>query len=311
MRRLAVSSCLLVVLLMATSASGARTPGGATSARFVLRISAVTTSGSIVIDGSGAVDNARGLATAQLTSSTGATFGAVIASSPHLTTFIHGGVVKNLPDGKTWERDDGAATAPFIDPGLALRLGSRGGHKLGTVRLGTVSTTKYAIHISPLDATLLAPAASKKLLAAGVPAVVWLDSSGDVRLFHTAVPFGSGGTATIDEAFAAFGTPVHVALPPAGAVWDAQVDGAVRAAVASVEAYNADNNAGGAHDPDKFGSGYQGMTLAYLTKNYDSGIDQGLKIVRATAASYCIELTQDGITLNKKGPSASITSGHC
>jgi hypothetical protein len=313
MRRLVLSSSLLAAVLLAAAAPATPTRGRDASARFVLQISAVTAKGTIVLQGSGAVDNTRALATADFASNTGASFAAVIASSPHLTIFLHGGVVQDLPEGKTWERADGAAAAPLIDPGLPLRLGSHGGRKIGTARVGGVPTTEYAIEVGLPDAALLAPAASRQVVGRGLPATVWLDGSGHVRHFHATVPFGKG-TAVVDESLSDFGTPVQVALPPAASVWDSRLDAVevdIRSAIAAIESYRADNDSGGKYDPDKSASGYEGMTAAYLRSNYDLDINPHLKVVRATKTTYCVEETRNGVTAKKDGPSAPIMQGRC
>ncbi|HEU4450180.1 MAG TPA: prepilin-type N-terminal cleavage/methylation domain-containing protein [Gaiellaceae bacterium] len=74
----------------------------------------------------------------------------------------------------------------------------------------------------------------------------------------------------------------------------------VRAAIPGVEAYYADHTA----------SGYVGLTSAVLKASYDAGI-KNVNVVRATAASYCIQSVVGQATYNKAGPAADITQGAC
>jgi hypothetical protein len=72
----------------------------------------------------------------------------------------------------------------------------------------------------------------------------------------------------------------------------------VRAAVPAMEAYNADHRAG-----------YKGATVKKL-QAYDHGI-RGIKIVRATARTYCLESTVGPWSAFKNGPPAPVRSGLC
>jgi type IV pilus assembly protein PilA len=74
----------------------------------------------------------------------------------------------------------------------------------------------------------------------------------------------------------------------------------VRASIPGVEAFYADHTA----------TGYAGLTSAVLKASYDAGI-KNVQVVRATAASYCIESIVGQATYNKAGPAADITSGAC
>jgi hypothetical protein len=87
------------------------------------------------------------------------------------------------------------------------------------------------------------------------------------------------------------GTPVAVHAPE-----DSMLR--VRAAIPAMEAYNADH-----------ASGYKGATVKKL-RAYDYGI-QGIKIVRATARTYCIESTVGPWSAFKNGPSAPVRPGLC
>ena len=87
------------------------------------------------------------------------------------------------------------------------------------------------------------------------------------------------------------GTPVAVHAPE-----DSMLR--VRAAVPAMEAYNADH-----------ASGYKGATVKKL-RAYDYGI-RGIKIVRATARTYCMESTVGPWSAFKNGPPAPIRPGLC
>ena len=76
----------------------------------------------------------------------------------------------------------------------------------------------------------------------------------------------------------------------------AQAD--VRAAIPGVEAYYADHNT------------YSGLHLTKLQLSYDAGI-KNVSVVRATAASYCVQSTVGQATWKKGGPSADITVNAC
>jgi len=76
----------------------------------------------------------------------------------------------------------------------------------------------------------------------------------------------------------------------------AQAD--VRAAIPGVEAFYADHNT------------YSALTSAVLKASYDQGI-KNVNVVRATAASYCIQSTVGAETWNKGGPGTDIVSGAC
>ena len=72
----------------------------------------------------------------------------------------------------------------------------------------------------------------------------------------------------------------------------------VRAALPGVEAYYADNGS----------AGYSGMTSVILRSNYDAGI-KNIAIVRASAASYCVESVVGQYSAKKGGPTEDIVSG--
>src|SRR3954464_509407 len=74
----------------------------------------------------------------------------------------------------------------------------------------------------------------------------------------------------------------------------------VRAAIAGMEAFNADHS-----------TGYVGVTLGKLQGSYDAGI-KNVTIRAATQTGYCLENTSPGtVTYHKSGPSGDIKSGAC
>lgn len=90
----------------------------------------------------------------------------------------------------------------------------------------------------------------------------------------------------------------------------------VRTSIASIESYKADNVPHGRYDPDRAtsttDSGYSGMTIALLGRNYDMKLPhEHLKLVRVSRTSYCVQSTVDGQTAFKNGPAAPLAFGHC
>lgn len=69
-------------------------------------------------------------------------------------------------------------------------------------------------------------------------------------------------------------------------------------AVPAIQAYNADNGT------------FTGMTLAILQSTYSKGV-QGIEIVSAGPATYCVKSTVEGRSWFKNGPSAPITTTAC
>ena len=83
---------------------------------------------------------------------------------------------------------------------------------------------------------------------------------------------------------------------------DAAAKANVRAAVPAVEAYNSDN-VGTANS-----AGYAGMTLSSLI-SYDAGLNvNGLAVMSATSATYCIKATVANKVWYKNGPGATIAA---
>ena len=70
----------------------------------------------------------------------------------------------------------------------------------------------------------------------------------------------------------------------------------VRMAIPALEAYNADHGT------------YKGVTLGAL-RQYDMGVT-GVRVVRATATSYCLESTGPG-AYHKNGSAGEILPGTC
>jgi len=72
----------------------------------------------------------------------------------------------------------------------------------------------------------------------------------------------------------------------------------VRAAVPALEAYYADHGT------------YAGASLAALQQQYDAGLTD-VELVRADAATYCLQSTVGGTPYHKAGTAANITPGTC
>jgi hypothetical protein len=83
--------------------------------------------------------------------------------------------------------------------------------------------------------------------------------------------------------------------PPTGDAAEAQ--SRLRAAVPAIEAYAADND------------GYAGMTLEKI-RTYDYGV-QGITVVWALRAEYCIESTVGAETFHQHGPANGRVAGAC
>lgn len=79
---------------------------------------------------------------------------------------------------------------------------------------------------------------------------------------------------------------------------DASAKSNIDVAVPAFQAYNLDNGT------------FTGMTLAILQSSYSKGV-QGIEIVSAGAAGYCVKSTVDGRSWFKNGPSAPITTASC
>lgn len=311
MRRLMLPFLVLAVSYGAIASPALPAHAAARSALFALDIRMTGSGGTIAISGAGAIDGQQRLSSFSFTAN-GKQFASVIGSSPLLTVFLRGDAVQNLPNGSTWAREDGATAGPLLDPGVAIRLGSRLGPALGTTLVGGVSTTKHAVRVALPDAQLLSPMQSAQSLRNGLPVVVWVDRSGNVRRLQTSITRGSSRF-QIDERLSNFGTAVHVTRPAAKTVWDQRLDDAmrvVRAAIPDVESYAADNNSVGKHDPNPRLSGYAGMTVTYLRQTYDSALPD-VQIVRATARTYCVQATTNGISAKKNGPKAAVRAGRC
>lgn len=79
---------------------------------------------------------------------------------------------------------------------------------------------------------------------------------------------------------------------------DATAQANIRSALPAIEAYRSD------HD------GYAGMTLAVLRSDYSQGV-QGIVVLSAGEASYCVAATAGGRTWYKAGPDAPVTATAC
>jgi prepilin-type N-terminal cleavage/methylation domain-containing protein len=79
---------------------------------------------------------------------------------------------------------------------------------------------------------------------------------------------------------------------------DATAKSNIRIALPAIEAYRADNG------------GYAGMTPAALRSGYSPGV-QGIAVLAASAATYCLAATEQGRSWYKAGPDGSITTTAC
>jgi prepilin-type N-terminal cleavage/methylation domain-containing protein len=79
---------------------------------------------------------------------------------------------------------------------------------------------------------------------------------------------------------------------------DATARANIRTAVPAIESYRADAGT------------YAGMTLASLQSQSSPGV-QGITVISADAAGYCVAATVDGSAWYKAGPEASITQTAC
>lgn len=290
MRRLAVSSAVLVCLLSVANAQ-ARPRVAPETALFSLRMSEILTTDPVWFAGTGKIDRAEGLSSFEY-SSGGVRFSYVMAATPEFTLFVKNSL------GGGWIK----ASAPdIIDPAAVLRLGTRGGHAVGIERMGGAQTTKYAMILGPADARLLSPGSTAQDVAGGLKIFTWVDGAGAVRRLLTTLRI-IGRTYVVDERLAAFGTAVHVTRPTIPVTPPPAATGPVEAlltsSLPSIEAY-------------KYAHGtYAGMTAALLRATYDAGFPD-VVIVRATATTYCVEATSRNVTAHKGGPLAPIVAGRC
>ena len=79
---------------------------------------------------------------------------------------------------------------------------------------------------------------------------------------------------------------------------DATARSNIRTAVPAIEAYRTENGR------------YTGMTAADLRSQYSHGI-QGISVVSATGASYCVSAVAGGRAWYKAGPGGTITTTAC
>jgi prepilin-type N-terminal cleavage/methylation domain-containing protein len=79
---------------------------------------------------------------------------------------------------------------------------------------------------------------------------------------------------------------------------DATARANLRTAAPAIEAYRSDAGT------------YAGMTVAALQATYSPGIE-GITVVSANAATYCVTATVNGATWYKAGPDAPITQTAC
>jgi hypothetical protein len=85
--------------------------------------------------------------------------------------------------------------------------------------------------------------------------------------------------------------------PPRPSYGDPQTD--LRAAVPAIEAWHIDHGR------------YAGMTIDQLRTQYDYGIPSGIRVVRATTKTYCVETTVKGDTWSYVGPRKGFRHTRC
>ena len=75
----------------------------------------------------------------------------------------------------------------------------------------------------------------------------------------------------------------------------------IRSAIPSIETFSADNVVSGATDSNPAANtiGYDGMTPALL-RNIDAGLSNDLRVVTATASTYCVEAGANGTAFEYK-----------
>lgn len=79
---------------------------------------------------------------------------------------------------------------------------------------------------------------------------------------------------------------------------DATARANIRIAVPAIESYRADTGT------------YSGMTLAGLQASYSAGV-QGIEILSADDAGYCVRAVEAGRTWYKSGPGGDLTTTAC
>lgn len=145
-------------------------------------------------------------------------------------------------------------------------------------------------------------------LPTGAQQMGWTDSQ---QLVVVAPTFSVAPV--VKTKFKVVGAGSTAAKPKAPAVPGKNLQSAVtilRKAAPAFASYAADNNPGSSYDPNPTGTGYEGMTVAYLTKTYDRGLDQRIKIVSATSTGFCAQVTVATATAKYAG-GAQAVSGHC
>jgi hypothetical protein len=295
MRRLIPLSLLLVLVVAAAPAfaSPVRSTSYST-ALFSLRIDRTSSAGRVSLVGTGQIDNAQRISSLAFTDG-GRQRQAVISSIPILTVFVKD------PRSTAWSELTLDDIGLLIDPAVPLRLDPRGGRALGTEQMGGAPTTKYALVLRLPDAVML----GGSYHGASVPVTAWIDGSGAVRRMLVVITPRSNGVVVsktvIDERLSGFGAAVQIRRPPSTTsppLRSNLVESVLDRASIDIASYGADNH------------GYVGMTPAVIRNTIDT-VFPDVTIVRATATTYCVQATVNGVTEHRNGPKAPYAAGPC
>lgn len=299
MRRLVPPLLVLIALVAAAMASGSPTHRASFStALFSLRVDYITDSNTDTTIGTGKIDNTRRISSFDYTQD-GWPLHAIVSSVPILTVYLsHSGT-------GAWSEMGLDEIGQVIDPAVALRIDARSGRRLGTEKMDGVTTTKYALTLKYPESALIEPLSDAAILGPGIPVTAWIDSSGAVHRMHAVITVRSGtyliSTTVIDERLSGFGSAVQVNRPvdPSSRPMRANLaESVLDAAIPDIESYFGDHHR------------YTGMTprAVRVTTNL---VFPDVKIVRATATSYCVQATVNGVTAHQNGPKAPYAAGPC
>jgi hypothetical protein len=290
MRRIALPLALLFFALSGSAASAA----SPTTARYSLVIHAA--SSGDVISGTGQIDDSKRLASFEYTYN-GFALSAIIVSSPEFVAYV-----RQAKAPGPWDLQRGSDVGALMDPGLALRLGSLPRRALAVEQMDGVRTTKYAITIPYPASSLLTP---PQILpyGAGRPVTAWIDASGAVHRMHAELG-PAWNRIVIDERLAGLGAPVQLTRPRIGSPAEPQVRATLAESVLDVALFDVRS---WFYD---HGRGYAGMTTRALRTLVDVSFPDAT-VVRATATTYCIQATVNGITKHQNVPKAPYASGGC
>jgi hypothetical protein len=265
---------------------------------FSLRVDYITASDTDTTVGTGKIDNVHRVSSFDYTQD-GWPLHAVVSSVPILTVYL------SRSGTGAWSEMGLDEIGQVIDPAVALRIDARAGRRLGTERMDGVTTTKYAITLKYPESALIEPLSTAAVLGAGIPVTAWIDSSGAVHRMHAVITDRSGkyvhSTTVIDERLSGFGSAVQVDRPvdPSSRPMRANLaESVLDATIPDIESYFWDHH------------GYTGMTPRAVRATTDFAFPD-VKIVRATATTYCVQATVNGVTAHQNGPKAPYAAGPC